>query len=216
MTSNKSKHTDFVSKEGGYVTFGDNNKEIIMGEGNIGDQYKTQIKNVLYVNGLKHNLLSIGQLYDKGFKIEFNKNYCLISEAMSGEVVTIGKRIGNIYMLNIEHASFHELGCLVTKIDDSWLWHRRAAHINMHHCNHLDKRDLVIGIPKLKFEKNKLCEACQKRKQVKNYFQSKNVVSTSKPLELLHIDLFGPSRTMSLGGNYYGLVIIDDYSRLCF
>jgi len=52
-----------------------------------------------------------------------------------------------------------------------------------------------------------------KRETSKNYFQSKNVVSTSKPLEVLHIDLFGPSRTMSLGGNYYGLVIVDDYSR---
>jgi len=83
----------------------------------------------------------------------------------------------------------------------------------MHHLNHLVRKDLVIGIPKLKFEKNKLCEACEKGKQVKNSFQSKNVISTSKPLKLLHIDLFGPSRTMSLGGNYYGLVIVGDYSR---
>jgi len=96
----------FVSKEGGYVTFGDNNKGKIMEEGNIGNQYKTQIKKVLYVDGLKHNLLGISQLCDKGFKIEFNKNYCLISEAMSGQDVHIGKRVGNIYMLNIEHASF--------------------------------------------------------------------------------------------------------------
>ena len=87
------------------------------------------------------------------------------------------------------------------KIYDSWLWHCRTAHINMHHLNHLVKKDLVIGLPKLKFEKNKLCEACKKGKQVKNSFQSKTV-STSKPLELLHIDLSGPSRTMSLGGNY--------------
>ena len=101
MTGDKSKLTDFVSKEGGYFTFGDNNKGNIMGEGNIGNQYKTQIENVVYIDGLKHNLLSISQLCDKGFKIEFNKNYCLISEAMSGEIVHIGKRIGNIYMLNI-------------------------------------------------------------------------------------------------------------------
>jgi len=58
-----------------------------------------------------------------------------------------------------------------------------------------------------------LREACQKGKQVKNSFQRKNLVSTLKPLELLHMNLFGPSRTMSLGGNYYGLVIVDDYSR---
>jgi len=58
-----------------------------------------------------------------------------------------------------------------------------------------------------------LCEACQKGKQTKNTFKPLNVVSTSRPLELLHMDLFGPSRTMSLGGNYYDLVIVDDYSR---
>ena len=92
---------------------------------------------------------------------------------MPGDIVHIGKRIGNIYMLNIEHASFHEFSCLVNKIDDTWLWHRRTAHINMHHLNHLVRKDLIIGLPKLKFEKNKLCETCQKGKQVKNSFQSK-------------------------------------------
>ena len=59
-------------KEDGYVTFVDNNKGKIMGERNITNQHKTQIKNVLYVGGLKNNLLSISQLCDKGFKIEFN------------------------------------------------------------------------------------------------------------------------------------------------
>ena len=124
---------------------------------------KNSNKIVLYVNGLKHILLSISPLCDKGFKIEFNKNFCLIYQAKPGEVVHIGKRIGNIYMLNIEHASFHELRCLVRKIDDSWLWHRRDAHMNMHYISHLVKKDLVIGIPEVKFEKNKLCEACQKK-----------------------------------------------------
>ena len=107
---------------------------------------------MLYVDGLKHNLLSISQLCDKGFKIEFNKNFCLISEAKSGEVVHIGKRVGKVYMLNIEHV-FHELSCFVSKIDDSWLWHHRVGHINVHHLNHIVKKDLVIGIPKPKFTK---------------------------------------------------------------
>jgi len=68
-------------------------------------------------------------------------------------------------MLNIEHALFHELSCLLSKIDDFWLWHHMVAHINMHNLNHQVKKDLVIGIPKLKFGKNKLCEACQKGNQ---------------------------------------------------
>jgi len=83
----------------------------------------------------------------------------------------------------------------------------------MNHLNKLISKDLVIGLPKLKFEKNHICEACQKGKQIKNSFKLKNVVSSSKPLELLRMDLFGPSRTMSLGGNSYALVTVDDFSR---
>ena len=82
----------------------------------------------------------------------------------------------------------------------------------MHHLNRIASKELVVGLPKLKFERDKLCEACQKGKQT-NTFKPLNVISTSKPLELFHMDLFGPSRTMSLEGNYYGLVIVDDYSR---
>ena len=83
----------------------------------------------------------------------------------------------------------------------------------MHRLNRLISKDLVVDLPKLKFKKDNICEACQKGKQIKHSFKLKNVVSTSKPLELLHMDLFGPSRTMSLGGNYYALVIVDDFSR---
>jgi len=83
----------------------------------------------------------------------------------------------------------------------------------MHHLNKLISKELVVGLPKLKFEKDHICEACQKGKQIEHSFKLKNIVSTSKPLELLHIYLFGPSRTPSLGGNYYALVIVDDYSR---
>ena len=97
-------------------------------------------KNGLYVDGLKHNLLRISQLCDKGFKIEFNKNCCLNCEGKTGEVVHIGKRVGNVHMLNIEHTSFHE-HCLVSNIDDSWLWHRRVAHIIMRHLNHLVRKE---------------------------------------------------------------------------
>ena len=57
-----------------------------------------------------------------------------------------------------------------------------------------------------------LFEACQKGKQIKKSFTSKNIVSTSRPLQLLHLDLFGPTRTSSTSGTRYGFVIVDDYS----
>jgi len=71
----------------------------------------------------------------------------------------------------------------------------------MHQLNRHESKELVVGLPKLKFERDRLCEACQKGKQTKSSFKPLNVVSTYRPLELLHMDLFGLSRTMSLGGN---------------
>ena len=75
------------------------------------------------------------------------------------------------------------------------------------------EKDLVRNLSKIKFEKDKICDACQFEKQVKVYFKPKKCVSTTKPLELLYFDLFGPTQTTSLGGKIYGFVVIDDYSR---
>ena len=81
--------------------------------------------------------------------------------------------------------------CLIANdVNDSWLWHRRLGHASMKTFSKLAKNDLVIGLPKLSFDKDKICDACQFGKQVRNSFKSKNFVFTSRPLELLHIDLW--------------------------
>ncbi|KAM3266654.1 hypothetical protein P3L10_003649 [Capsicum annuum] len=72
---------------------------------------------------------------------------------------------------------------------------------------------MVLGLPKTKFKENKLCSACGRRKQVRSSFKSKNYVSTTKCLELVHMDLCGPMRQQSRGGKRYIFVIIDDYFR---
>jgi len=87
------------------------------------------------------------------------------------------------------------------------------THIHMHNLNKLASRNLFEGLPTLKFENDWVCKACHRRKQTENLFRNKNFVSISRPIEELHKDLFGPSRTMSQGSNYYGLVIVDDFSR---
>jgi len=210
MTDDASQLTNLKLRPAGYVTYGDNNRGRILGVGEIGEIDKVIIKGVLLVEGLKHSLLSISQLCDKGYKITFEPNLCLITDSKSTETVLVGKRVNN--MLNVSCIT-SSTNCLPTRNDESWLWHRRLAHIHMHHLSRIASKELVVGLPKPKFERYKLCEACQKGKQTKSTFKPLNVISTSKPLELLHMDLFGPSRTMSLGGNYYDLVIVDDYSR---
>ena len=83
----------------------------------------------------------------------------------------------------------------------------------MRRLSQINKLNLVKGLPNLKFILYALCEACQKGKFAKPSFKSKNIVSTSRLLELLHIDLFGPVKTASTSGKKYGLVIVDDYSK---
>ena len=100
-------------------------------------------------------------------------------------------------------------------MNDSWLWHRRLGHASMKTLSKLVKNDFVIGLPKLNFDKDKICDACLFGKQVRSSFKSKNLVTTSRPLELLHIDLFGPMNVISLDGKSYGFVIID-YSRFTY
>jgi len=212
MTGETSQLINLKWKPSGFFTYGDNNRGRILGVGDIGSENKVIIKDVLLVEGLKHSLLSISQLCDCGYKITFELEQCTVADSESTETVLVGKRVSNVYMLNVS-SIIPSMNCLLSRDNESWLWHRRLAHIHMHHLNKIASKNLVIGLPKLKFERNKLCEACQKGKQTKSSLKPINVVSTTRPLELLHIDLFGPSRTKSLGGNYYGLVIVDDYSR---
>lgn len=83
----------------------------------------------------------------------------------------------------------------------------------MDHLNKLVQKDLVDGLPDINFEKNNLCDVCPNSKQVRATFKAKNIASTYRHLQLLHMDHFGTSITVSLGGNFYALVIVDDYSR---
>ena len=194
------------------MTYGDNNRGRILGKGNVGTKGSTLIEHVLYVEGLKHSLLSISQLCDKGYHINFETNKCTISNETSGKVLFIGKRVNNIYLLDIMH-NFSENECLLSKDDESWLWHTRLGHIHTNHLNKLISKDLVSSLPNIKFQDNRLCDACMKGKKTRTSFKSKDMISTSKPLDVLHMDLFGPSRNASLAGNYYALVIVDDFSR---
>src|SRR4051812_24344213 len=97
--------------------------------------------------------------------------------------------------------------------EEQWFWHRRLGHASLRKIYQINKLNLVRGPPNPKYKSVVLCEACQKGKFSKPAFKSKNVVSSIRPLELMHIDLFGPVKTTSVRGKKDGLVIVDDYSR---
>ena len=84
----------------------------------------------------------------------------------------------------------------------------------MHALEKFSRVELVIGLPKLKFEKDHICDACQMGKQTRSSFKIKNTVSASKPLQHLHIDLFDPTQTASISGKIYAFIIVDDFQAL--
>jgi hypothetical protein len=124
-----------------------------------------------------------------------------------------GFRYNNLYLVDFTYEDANLRTCLFTKASLGWLWHRRLAHVGMNTLNKVLKKDMVRGLKDAVFEKDKPCYACQAGKQVANTHPTKAFMSTSRPLELLHMDIFGPTTYASAGGNLYCLVIVDDFSR---
>ncbi|GJZ69731.1 retrovirus-related pol polyprotein from transposon TNT 1-94 [Tanacetum coccineum] len=193
MTSNKSLFSTYKAYDGGNVVCGSNSKGKIIGKGMISNDPLT-ISNVEHVD----------------------KCQVLFTEDGS-EIIKDGKIIGNeirkngLYVMKLGNKSQDKL-CLATVVDNSTLWHRRLGHANMRLIQSLSSKELVRNLPKLKYDKH-FCDACKIGKQAHTSHKAKNMVSTKRCLELLHMDLFGPSAIKSYGGNLYTLVVVDDYSR---
>ncbi|XP_045810862.1 uncharacterized protein LOC123905296 [Trifolium pratense] len=211
MTGDRHSFLSLEEKEGGTVTFGNNEKASIKGKGIIGKINSAKLENVHYVEGLEHNLISISQLCDNGLEVIFKTHTCEIKQISTGKTLFNGSRKKNVYVIYLDELPVES--CFVSLEKDKWIWHKRAGHVNMRTIAKLSQLDLVRGLPKISFDKDKLCESCTKGKQTKSSFKPKDFISTKRPLELLHIDLFGPVKTTSLGGKNYGFVIVDDYSR---
>ncbi|KAJ9561499.1 hypothetical protein OSB04_006659 [Centaurea solstitialis] len=146
-------------------------------------------------------------------KKSLSQVWCDIDESQS---LLRTPRKDNVYCLDLERIPSNQpLKCLFSKAshDESNLWHRRMCHMNFKNMNKLVKHNLVRGLPRKEFTCNDNCVACLKGKQHKSSHKSKEVNSISSPLQLIHMDLFGPTNVMSLGKKSYCLVIVDDFSR---
>nr|GEU36707.1 hypothetical protein [Tanacetum cinerariifolium] len=149
----------FVEKFTGTVYFGNDQFAPILGYGDL-VQGNVTIKRVYYVEGLNHNLFSIGQFCETDLEVAF-----------------------------------------------------RLSHLNFDYINLLSTKDVVIGLPKLKYFKDQQCSSCELSKGKRSSFESKAVPSSKGRLNLLHMNLYGPMRVASINGKKYILVIVDDYSR---
>ncbi|GKA11530.1 putative ribonuclease H-like domain-containing protein [Tanacetum coccineum] len=173
-------------------------------------------------NELQHfNLFSVSQICDKKNKVLFTDSECLVLSPEfklpdANQVLLRIPRQNNMYSFNLENiVPSGGLACLIAKatIDESNKWHRRLGHVNFKNLNKLVKGNLVRGLPSKIFQNDHTCVACQKGKQHKASCKAKSVSSISHSLQLLHMDLFGPTSVRSLNHKTYFLVITDDFSR---
>ena len=97
----------------------------------IGSENSIAIHNVLLVEGLKFNLLSISQLYDKWHKVTFQANKCVVYEIGCDKVHFVANRCDNVYIVEIEQLTYQNVKCLSIVHDNAWLWHRRLGHCSI-------------------------------------------------------------------------------------
>ncbi|GKA89655.1 retrovirus-related pol polyprotein from transposon TNT 1-94 [Tanacetum coccineum] len=209
----RSQLTNFVYKFFGTVKFKIDHVAKILGYGDyhIGN---VTISRVYYVEGLGHNLFSVGQFCDSNLKVAFRQHTCFIRNLEGVDLLT-GSRGNYLYTLLLRDMMVSSPICLLSKSSKtkSWLWHRCLSHLNFGAINHLARHGLVRGLPKLKFEKDHLCSACAMGKSKKKPHKPKSEDTNQEKLYLLHMDLCGPMRVASVNGKKYILVIVDDYSR---
>ncbi|GJR85100.1 putative ribonuclease H-like domain-containing protein [Tanacetum coccineum] len=154
------------------------------------------ISRVYYVEGLGHNLFSVGQFCDSNLEVAFRQHTCFIHNLDGVDLLT-GSRGDNLYTLSLGNMMASSPICLLSKASKtkSWLWHRRLSHLNFGAINHLARHGLVRG-KSSKENPQTLSEDTIKEKHI-----------------VLHMDLCGPMRVASVNGKKYILVIVDDYSR---
>nr|GEY65863.1 hypothetical protein [Tanacetum cinerariifolium] len=185
MTGDRSRLLNFMKKFIGTVRFGNDHFGAIIGYGDYVVS-ESVISEVYYVEGLGHNLFSIGQFCDSDLEVAFRKHSCYVRDTDGVDLIK-GSRGSNLYTILVEDMMKSSPICLLSKAskNKSWFWHRRLNHLNFGTINDLARKDLVRGLPRLKFEKDHLCSAY----------------------------LCGPMRVQTINGKKYILVIVDDYSR---
>ncbi|GKD52033.1 retrovirus-related pol polyprotein from transposon TNT 1-94, partial [Tanacetum coccineum] len=186
------------------VRFGNDHIARIMGYGDY-QLGNVTISRVYYVEGLGHNLFSVGQFCDADLEVAFQKNTCFIRN-LEGVDLLSESRDTNLYTISLDDMLKTSPIYLLSKASKtkSWLWHRRLSHLNFGTLNKLAKDGLARGIPRLKFQKDHLCSACALGKSKKSSHQPKAEDTNQEKVYLLHMDLCGPMRVASINGKSSG------------
>nr|GEU65703.1 retrovirus-related Pol polyprotein from transposon TNT 1-94 [Tanacetum cinerariifolium] len=180
----------------------------MMGNRNLFSSYKAYNEsNIIFDSNLRGNIIGKGQICDNKRRVTLSEHDSEITK--DGKVISRGIRKKGLYVMKLRNKPKDKI-CLATIDKNSTLWHRRLGYANMCLIQSLASKELVRNLPKLKFDQY-FSDAYKIGKQAHASHKAKNIVSATRCLELLHIDLFDSSFVRSYRGNRYTLVIVDDY-----
>ena len=197
-----------------HIIFADKGKSLVLGLGKVAISKDRHMDKVMLVESLGYNLMSVSMLCDLDMVVVFGKYRCVVVMEADNSKVFEGFRRGDLYIVDFSTGPQPAV-CLLAKASEGWLWHRRLGHAGMRNLHTLAKKKHVIGIENVKFLKDHLCGACEAGKMTKAKHPAKTIMTTTRPFELLHMDLFGPNHysAVSNDASEYGFVIVDDYTR---
>eukprot|EP00253_Pinus_taeda_P003326 PITA_03326 len=208
------------------VTLWTDSKVSVMGKGEVNvltrKGEKKTVADVYYVPGMKCNLLSIGQLVQKGYNVFFVNDVCTIMDKTSNKqcIAEVKMTRNRMFPLRMKFdlKNGEEIAAVTQEAfqsepkDENWLWHLRFGHLSFGGLNLLNRKGMVRGLPLIE-KPDSLCEGCILGKQHRESFPSGKRISAKSPLEIVHSDLYGPMQTPSLASSHYILTFIDDFTR---
>jgi hypothetical protein len=142
-----------------YVTYGDSSRSKVLGLGKVVISHNVTVEDVMHVETLSYNLLSIAQLPDMGFATFFDVGIVVLLWSKSLKVAFVGHVENGLYVIEFSDKVTKAATCLMAKVDVGWLWHRRLGHVNMRTLQSLHKGNHILGLTNLTFAKDRVCRS---------------------------------------------------------
>ena len=215
MTGNKHWLVNLDTSQGSKVRFADSSSICCEGVGNVvikrKDESNAIIENVMYCPTMDSNLLSLGQLLEKGYKMRMEDLMLKVYDKKQSFILKAKMSNNRTFKVNFNVVDVH---CMTAEGNDvNWLWHFRYGHLNFHGLSRLVAKHMVSGMPQIKAP-TEVCEGCVAGKQPRNSFNVSLPPRAKEPLEVVCSDVCGPIEPCTYGGNLYFVIFINEFTRM--
>ncbi|KAJ3686893.1 hypothetical protein LUZ61_016057 [Rhynchospora tenuis] len=213
MSGHKHLFKEMQDVKDGHVSFGDASKIQVKGRGKIKFYHngkESTIESVYYVPDMKSNILSVGQLMEKGYSVFMKNRVMFLKDKRNHLIARVEMAQNRTYKLNLRNVQ--ETCLKINMTDKASLWHLRFGHLSRDGLKELAKKDMVHGLPDIDYPKQ-FCEGCVLGKQARSSFPRSAEYRAKRILELIHTDICGPITPKSFGEKRYFITFIDDYTR---